>query len=231
MNKSNIKFRFEKKYLLDIGTAYLLKQRISAALPPDNSNPDGKYHISTLYFDDQYNTSFYEKQNGILTRDKFRVRFYNGSLDTIRLERKHKHGEMVYKSGALISVEQYQMMCCGEYSFMNRHPAASFKEFYTAHVLKRMRPVVMVGYNRQAYMYSAGNVRITFDSRLTASAPISNQYFPALPAKNMILEIKYDRFIPSFITGLLTGVQLTQQLPISKFVLSKFALQGAQPND
>ncbi|MDR0221526.1 MAG: polyphosphate polymerase domain-containing protein [Lachnospiraceae bacterium] len=238
------KYRYERKYLLDRETALLLKQRVSFALKPDEMAANGLYRVSTLYFDDIYNTAFFEKQNGILVRDKFRVRYYNNSYDTIRLERKHKHGEMICKEGALIWPEEYELMCRGEFCFMREQAEAVFAQFYKAHATKRLRPVVLVEYDRQAYKHPAGNVRVTFDSDLSASPPLRGRTqgpplqgltaspprqgrtnpHPVLPKEQVILEIKYDNFIPLFITELLSGFQLTQQLPISKFTLSKQAI-------
>jgi VTC domain. len=226
MISTNKNFRFEKKYLLDRDSAFLLKQRLSYILQPDHSSPGGKYRISSLYFDDQYNTSFYEKQNGVLRRDKFRVRFYNGRMDTIRLECKHKHDEMISKDSALITHEQYQMMLHGTYRFMRNRSASVFEKFYTAHLLKHMRPAIMIDYDRQAFIHQTGNVRITFDSNLSASMPMASHSFSILPYKNVVLEIKYDHFIPSFIGALLTSAPFTQQLPISKFYMGKLVLQG-----
>lgn len=228
MIKGSAKYRFERKYLLDEETTTLLKKRMAYVLKPDNAGIDGRYHISSLYFDDFYSTSFFEKQDGILSRDKFRLRFYDNSFKVIKLERKHKHGDMVYKDSAMISLEQYQRMLQGEYGFMRDEEASVFKKFYTAHVLRRMKPVVMVEYDRQAYIYPAGNVRITFDENLAAGLPAIKNTIPGMARGYTILEVKYDRFIPSFIVELLAGIQMTQQLPISKFIITKTALQGGQ---
>ncbi|MDR2570472.1 MAG: polyphosphate polymerase domain-containing protein [Oscillospiraceae bacterium] len=220
------KFRYEKKYLLDINSAVILRQRVSHVLEPDNSAPFGKYRVSSLYFDDIYSSSYNEKLNGVLTRDKYRARYYNGSFDTIRLERKHKHGENIYKESALITPSQYQMMCRGEYDFMRAESLPVFNDFYTAFVLKHMHPVIMIEYNRQAFMHKVGNVRLTFDTDLTAGAPMASNIFSILPHEYVVLEVKYDHFLPSYINGLLTGVPFTQQLPISKFILGKQALNA-----
>ena len=218
-------YRFERKYLLDNDSAFMLRQRVSYVLRPDSSGVDGRYRVSSLYFDDLYNSSFHEKQNGVLIRDKFRARYYNGGMGMVRLERKHKHGDMVYKESALVTADQYLMMRCGDYAFMSGLPEAVFGRFYAAHVLKRMRPVVMVEYDRRAYMHAVGNVRITFDSGLTAMSPMDGNCFSVLGGGLSIMEVKYDGFIPSFIEGLLTGVPLTQ-MTISKFVMAMLVLQG-----
>jgi len=225
------KFRYERKYLIDAGTACILKQRMSHIMFPDSNGDNGQYHISSLYFDDIYNTSFYEKQNGVSSRDKYRVRFYNNSPEILRLERKHKTGEMVYKESAAIEQEQFERMCAGDYTFMSKEAAPVFERFYATHVTRQLRPVIMVDYDRQAYMYPAGNVRITFDSGIKTSAPMSELSFSVIPEDQLILEIKYSRFIPEVITGLITGSQFTQQLALSKFVMSKIALQGVLSYD
>jgi len=222
-------FRFERKYLLSSDVAFLLKQRVSYVLSPDSSSPGGQYLVSSLYFDDQYNTSFYEKQNGVLRRDKFRARYYNGNMDKIRLERKHKHGEMVYKESNILTPVQYQMICSGEYAFMSQNPGPVFEAFYTAHVLRHMRPVIVVDYTRQAYMHPAGNVRITFDSGLSASIPSASHSFSILAEEKIMMEIKYEHFMPSFIESLLTGFPFTQ-LSVSKYVMSKLVLHGMHKN-
>jgi len=226
MTTNTKKLRYERKYLLDRDTALYLKQRVSYVLSPDDSSPDGSYRVSSMYFDDHYNTSFYEKKNGVLRRDKFRARFYNRSFDKIRLECKHKHDKMICKEGYTITYEQYQMMCESDYDFMKDQPSSVFEKFYTTHLLKRMRPVIMVEYIRNAFMHSTGNVRLTFDSDLSATKPQIGVSHSVMPIENVILEIKYDNFIPLFINELITGAPFTQQLSISKFVMAKHALQG-----
>ena len=50
----------------------------------------GVYNISSLYFDDCYNTCYYENENGTDPREKFRIRIYNHSDERITLECKRK---------------------------------------------------------------------------------------------------------------------------------------------
>ena len=225
MTTNTKKLRYERKYLLDRDTAFYLMQRVSYVLSPDSSSPDGSYRVSSMYFDDQYNTSFYEKKNGVLRRNKFRARFYNRSMDKIRLECKHKHDKMICKEASDITLNQYQMMCENDYDFMREQQSSVFEQFYTTHTLKRMRPVIMVEYMRQAYMHPTGNVRLTFDSDLSACKPQTDVSHSVIPTESIILEIKYDNFIPLFINELITGAQFTQQLSISKFVMAKLTLQ------
>ena len=218
--EKNKNLRYERKYYISKASALLLKQRLSYVLRPDAYGANGQYHISTLYFDDQYSTSFHEKQNGALYRDKFRIRFYNFNPDAPRLERKNKSRDLVNKESVFITPEQYEGMRLGDFGFISRETAPVFKKFYAAQIIRRMRPVIMVKYYRQAYIHPAGNTRVTFDSDLSASLPMADNSFSISPGDNIIMEIKYNSFIPSVVTGLLTGVPLTQ-LSVSKFVLAK----------
>lgn len=234
MTGKSRKLRFERKYLLDKDTAFLLKQRLSYVLKPDENNTEGAYKVSSVYFDDDFNTALFEKQNGILNRAKFRMRYYNECMDTIHLECKQKHGDMIYKEHKPLTITEYNMLLGGDFGvlrddiFQTSGTSALLTKLYTTHLRKQMHPVVTVEYDRQAYIHPMGDVRITFDSNITAKSPASATSFVVLPQHREVLEIKYTHFIPSMITGLLSGFQLTQQLPVSKYVMSRLAIQGKQ---
>jgi hypothetical protein len=70
------------------------------------------------------------------------------------------------------------------------------ENFSRLYRLKRLRPVVAFKYFREAYVHPTGNVRVTFDS--------------STPGGCGIMELKYNRFLPCFVSELLTGVPLTQ---------------------
>ena len=71
-------FRHELKH--ELGTAELLalRQRLRAVLDPDKHSPDGRYSVRSLYFDDARGTALLEKHDGVGSRQKFRLRLYNG---------------------------------------------------------------------------------------------------------------------------------------------------------
>ncbi len=49
---------------------------------------DGGYMIRSLYFDDYWNSAYEEKESGVLMRKKYRIRIYDYSDRSIKLERK-----------------------------------------------------------------------------------------------------------------------------------------------
>ena len=83
--------RNEIKYLLTYEEYLILSARIRAVLPMDKhaKDPSG-YMISSLYLDDQYNSSYYEKAAGTADRRKYRLRAYNFDDSFITLECKEK---------------------------------------------------------------------------------------------------------------------------------------------
>ena len=105
-------FRYERKYYLTPDNAAIFRHRVSCLLQADKHSK-GSYLISSLYFDDIYGTALHEKQSGVFTRDKWRVRWYNNRFDPVHLERKHKEGELGLKLHDKISEEQYRRLCAG----------------------------------------------------------------------------------------------------------------------
>ncbi|MCL1925241.1 MAG: polyphosphate polymerase domain-containing protein [Defluviitaleaceae bacterium] len=223
-------FRFENKYFISEKEMIILENRLKNIMSLDK-NLNGKYSIESLYFDDQYNTAFNEKMNGISIRSKFRARFYNGNKDFSNLEIKHKNGHYVAKKRVFLTKDELSLIAAKNYSFMkNRLENEVFKNFYSIHTKKNIRPVVNVVYDRTAYTYKSGNVRITFDKNLRAAKPNSNIFynvFPEGPKVNpIILEVKYNNFIPSVISELLGGIIISNRTSISKFCLCLLKLEG-----
>lgn len=202
----------------------LVRQRVSYLLTPDRHS-GGAYQVSSVYFDDAHNTSLHQKRNGVFLRDKWRVRYYNNSLKLIHLERKHKRGELARKEHSQITKEQYTELCRADMRCAARQESPVWKAFYARHLLGCMRPVVTVDYDREAFSYAPGNVRLTFDTNLRAAVPGSRHSVAVDTGGLIILELKYDSFLPAVVAGLLSGVQFTQ-LALSKYVMARHALLG-----
>lgn len=202
-----------------------MRQRLGWVLQPDE-NASGPYTISSLYFDDIYNTSYHQKQSGVQIRNKLRIRYYNHSFDFMRLENKHKNGELISKESAPVTLGQYEKIRQGDYGFaaFEKHPV--WQMFHTLRLTRALRPVVMVEYEREAFTCVPGNVRITFDTGLRASLPYSGELLPVFPGPIAILEVKYDSFLPDLLAGVLACTPLTQ-VAISKYVACREKLNNS----
>ena len=217
-------FRNEWKYYISLWDADALRARIAAAVPHDENAPEGGYAIRSLYFDDYWDSAYYNKIDGVQHRTKWRVRIYNYSDATIKLERKVKDGAYIYKQSARLSREEFERIIDGDYAFLLANPQNLCREFYVACVSQVMRPKVIVDYEREPFVFDAGTVRITFDSNLRAAAATGDIFNPNLPTYDVlpygktILEVKFTEFFPQFIREMLPpGAQ--DLSAISKYVL------------
>lgn len=219
-------YRVEDKFSCDRMSMYLLESRISSVLKPDgNSDSLDGYGIFSVYFDDLYDTSLQDTIDGNPVRRKYRIRIYNNSFETIKLEIKEKDRNRVLKKSKNISYEQMQMLLKGECI----EDDCSFDDaaalFNLAIKEKGLRPKIIVAYERKAYVFEAGNVRITFDRNIRATAKIENfgkpgAYYEKLKEYGSVLEVKYDEFLPGFIAQLLELGNM-QQTSYSKYKLCR----------
>ena len=133
-------FRNEWKYLISEGEKELLRLRMSPFLHLDPHADEGGYMIRSLYFDDYWNSAYEEKEAGILMRKKYRIRIYNYSDRSIKLERKKKHGSYIFKESAPLTREEVEKILAGDYEFLLKSQYPLCREFYVECVSNMMRP-------------------------------------------------------------------------------------------
>lgn len=187
------------------------------------SDANGGYWISSLYFDDYYQSALIDKLTGIKDRKKFRIRVYNHQSNVIKLERKCKRINTVEKAHVKISKEEYEAINCGYVSFLMRKEDVVAEDFYLNYRMKNLRPRVVVEYRREAFVYKYGNVRVSFDYLLKAGSfqqdLFSNGYMiSAIPRDQIILEVKYSGYLPDVIRNIIQTNGLQQQ-SLSKYVM------------
>ncbi|UVI31260.1 polyphosphate polymerase domain-containing protein [Paenibacillus spongiae] len=222
------KLRHEYKYYLHTHDYMALRHKVSQLLTMDRNSVDADgYEIRSLYFDGPHRHSLHDKNDGIFSREKYRIRIYNGSDAKITVERKSKFGEYVCKESAPITRQEYGALLSGSYTFLKERESALLQEFYAA-LSRGFRPITIVNYVREAYIYEPGNVRITFDKRLSAGINTCNLFHPdlvleeVLSAPLTILEVKYDSFLPDHIRKLMQ-LESHNRSSISKYVLCREA--------
>ena len=99
------KYRHEVKHVIDRFEEAELRPRLRAVMHSDSHARNGVYFIRSLYFDDGSDSALREKLDGVSRREKFRIRFYNGDLSFIMLEKKCKLGGLCAKEQARLSLE------------------------------------------------------------------------------------------------------------------------------
>lgn len=198
----------------------------------DPHGRDGIYFIRSLYLDDIRLSNYNQKTDGWERRRKYRIRTYDLSKDIIKFEIKDKFDSYISKSSSLITEEQCRGILKGDFGFageMIRTNSDEGKEKalrigYIDCACKILRPQVAVDYTREVFICDEGNVRMTFDMNLRAGQGTGDMFDPHLPtvpayySGQMILEVKYDDFLPEYIKKMLRSLNLWQSAE-SKYAL------------
>ena len=218
------KYRHEWKYLIDTAQKELICRRLSPFLQLDSHARDGGYMIRSLYFDDYFNSAYTEKDAGVLERKKYRIRIYNCSADSIKLERKKKYGSYICKEAASLTKDEVYKILDGDYAFLLQSDKPLLREFYYECMCNVMRPRTIVDYEREPWTLDAGTVRVTFDMDVRAavgSFDIFDDTLPALPVLEpgkCVMEVKYTEFLPQVVRDVLPG-RAAEFTAVSKYVL------------
>ncbi|MCM1160251.1 MAG: polyphosphate polymerase domain-containing protein [Roseburia sp.] len=225
------KYRHELKYLCGAADIPLLKARLKGIAGLDSHvGEKGYYHIRSLYFDDYNNTCYKMNEAGVDNRMKYRIRIYNYSDKQITLEKKIKVHGMTRKLSAPLTREQCNLFLQGKNLSMGKEALEGYpkllQEFVVWMAAKQGKPKIIVAYDRIPYVYKQGNVRITIDENIQSSKDFARfferdmQKSPILPKGKVLVEVKYDELLPSFLKERLEIGRL-QQTTFSKYYLCR----------
>ncbi len=234
MKYKGLRLRHELKYFIPYADYHAMRTRIAMVMRPDeNMNDYEPYHVRSLYFDDALRANRWDKESGVENRTKHRIRIYNKNPDFIRLEKKVKIAGFIAKKTAKLSVSEFRAILRNDLSFLLKKDNPFLHEFYAECKIRQLRPVVTVDYNREAYTYREGNVRVTFDTELQAAFAIGETWdifsddslvlTSVYPPQIMTMEVKYDDFLPSQIKNIIRPYT-ARRSEASKYVMSLRAL-------
>lgn len=226
------KYRHELKYICNEMELSVLNARIQSFMKLDkNASENGIYNIRSLYFDDYYNTCFYENEAGTDPREKFRIRIYNGSTKKISLELKRKEKGKTLKRSCELSLEQCRQLMRGVPLPSSNEYDKTLQKLNFLMKTRLMRPSIIVDYDRVPYVCKEGNVRITLDRNISSSTYVADflnpsiRKRPIMRAGQHILEVKFDEFIPDYIANNMELATL-KQTAFSKFYLCRIYKEG-----
>ena len=217
-------YRHELKYEISYPEYLAMRKRLRLIMKPDpHTDENGRYQIRSIYFDNADDKALKEKIDGINRREKFRIRYYNDDLTFITLEKKMKIDNLCLKYDASVTEEECRKILSGDLTFMKEHKEELVRELYAKMMFQRLKPRVLVSYVREPYIYPPGNVRITFDSQIRTSLYTNNFLTGSVfdisatdTPQDMLLEVKYDAFLPEIIQDLIQ-MKDTRQQAFSKY--------------
>lgn len=198
-----MKYRHEYKHEISISDMLVLRSRLSAVMKNDIHATDGKYFIRSLYFDNMQNKALTEKINGVNIREKFRIRYYNHDTSVIHLEKKSKINGLCHKESTKLTKEMAQSIADGDYQWMLQSGDPLIQELYSKIQSQGLKPKTIVDYEREPFVFTAGNVRVTLDYNIRTGLNCTDFLNPdcvTVPTGDIIiLEVKWDEFLPDVI--------------------------------
>ncbi|MBR6270775.1 MAG: polyphosphate polymerase domain-containing protein [Lachnospiraceae bacterium] len=197
-------YRHEWKHEINYSDLLCIRQRLRAVTEPDPHAKDGKYLIRSLYFDNIFDKALREKVDGVNMREKFRIRYYNGDTSFIQLEKKSKKSGLGTKFQERLGADEAQKIADGDTDWMRDCGRPLLQELYCKMKYQGLRPMTIVDYTREPFIYRPGNVRVTFDYNVRTGLKCTAFLNPdcvTIPAGDpvIIMEVKWDEFLPAII--------------------------------
>lgn len=237
-------YRVEQKYLCSDYEILLLKQRLAALLPRDAHQTAECYTVRSVYLDTYDDECLCDNENGTDDRSKYRIRIYPQTDDKISFEIKHKKAGKTKKEsfplmrdeceellgGGLLNDACRAPSCAKEAVNENTEPESLRNRVMVLQKTKKLQPKIIVDYERSAFVYPLGNVRITFDRNIAAGTSVGTFFetnvplVPVLPPHMHLMEVKYDEFLPDFIAQVLDIGNL-RRTTFSKYYICRQATE------
>ena len=223
-----MKFRHEYKHLVNQFDLLQLQRRLPQVMKRDeHCDETGGYTVHSLYFDNVWDKAYQEKVDGVNYREKFRIRYYNGDSDFLRLEKKSKINGLCRKESAVISKQLCEELLQGIPTGLLNSGHPLLQELYTKWNYQCLRPKSIVVYRRESFVFGPGNVRVTLDSNIRGSNQVWNFLKSdclLMPKNNLsVLEVKWDEFLPSVVKNAVC-LSSRNAVAFSKYTATRFGL-------
>ena len=223
--------RKEQKYLITRRQHEELVERIGPKMRNDKNGVNGRYSVTSLYFDNDEKEIYFETKNKLKYRQKLRLRVYDDAdlNSTAFFEVKQKHKQVVNKRRMLLPLGE-------AYRYLEENGKAGLEHYQTSNsqVMKeidyfrkfyKLRPEMVVSYSRHAlHGIEDAELRITFDFDLRCRkedlhiehGPYGEHF---IDPNLVVLEVKVDHAVPLWLARILQDLNCEQR-SASKFCTS-----------
>ena len=216
-------FRHEYKYSISYEEMLKLREKLNELLQIDRTY--NGYMVRSLYFDSINDIDYYEKLDGLINRKKIRLRIYEPNAGKVKLDLKSKYDYHQQKESLVITKEEAEELIKENYSILLNHKEEIAGKIYTILTTNCYKPKVIIEYLRIAYT-TRNDTRITFDYNIKKSNDVNSffdeniNYLNITPPQNIVLEIKFNRFLEPYISNVL-GKYVANKESISKYVMGR----------
>lgn len=218
--------RRELKYSISDVDYYKFVNLFSEILTSDKNNKANGYKIRSLYFDSIDNCDYYSKMGGEEVRKKIRLRIYNTEDKFVKLEIKRKININQIKETTTISREDAISLINKDYGVLLKYNNSIAQTAYNIMVIGQYSPVVLVDYNRRAYLHEENNIRVTLDSDIRSSESNFDMFSdkvmlaPVFDHYDGLLEVKYNGELFNWISQTISGLDMVNK-SLSKYCSSR----------
>lgn len=230
-------FRLEYKFIVSMSLLADIRTAMMPWLCCDDfaaACPDRQYTVRSIYYDNRRFNCYEEKVEGFTFKRKLRIRGYDrpGPDSRVFLEIKYKNQDYIGKSRAPVPWARlpavFDPARAGELGppFAPGSPAeAATRRFLYHYYRRRMMPVVLVAYEREAF-YSRFDrtLRVTFDKNVRSRLyPTLGSLYLDRGAKfvapdRFVLEVKFFGGLPRWVRDIATRFNLLR-VANSKYAL------------
>lgn len=225
--------RKEKKFLMNVASAASARARLGTVLASDAHNNGSKgYVVRSLYFDTAHDRDYTSQAAGLEVRRKVRLRVYDPSADFALLELKQKQGDSQRKRSLALTRSDAMGLLSGNMDVLLNRSEPFALEMYGLMRANGYYPKCVVEYDRVAFAARENSIRVTFDHAVRASSLNLDLFDPKLALHpvmdpfNMILEVKYNGFLLSYVKNALGEVDKSE-ISVSKYSLARSAGMGS----
>ena len=213
--------RQEFKYLISYVDYFKVIDSIRLLLVHDKHGDSDAYPVNSIYLDDIYFSGAQDKAFGNETHKKYRIRYYDDKTK-MKLELKKKVGNSSSKTSTVINNEVYNAILDGNVDVLEQYFDNKLIRLFTLDFYRNnFEPKCVILYKREAYRDETDNFRITFDQSLEVSRfdpDISGESIKLVKDSMLIMEIKYEHFIPKEVKAILKAIS-ANQIAYSKYFL------------
>ena len=219
--------RLEHKYIISYVDYFKIIDSMRNLLIHDKHGENDSYKVISIYMDDLVFTGAADKAFGNQVHKKYRVRYYDDPSKK-KLELKYKVGEESTKYSCTISDEIFNAIIEQDLDVLERHFDEKLIRMYTLDMLKNMlSPICYIKYKREAFKDELDNLRVTFDHSLNVERYTGHENemeMKLLLDTNLIMEVKFEHYMPRTIRGILKKISLNQ-IAYSKYFMGYNSLE------